>query len=288
MRRPTRRSATTQLISEEGLARDVDAGLDMAAVDRNPIDTVWTDRPMPPLARAVPHRLGHAGRSAKEKREQIAALLREAKHDAAVISDPASIAWLLNIRGGDVPFTPFALGFALAHADGRTELFMDPGKLSEATRAWLGNSVSVAGREALAPALARLGAKRVRVDTAGTPIWFAQTLRNAGAVVMAGPDPCLLPKACKNEIEQRGARDAHRRDAVAVCRFLHFLAENGPRGSETEMSAAARLLAFRKQVDGLPWRKFSRDLGRGRARRHYPLPRHQRTATGQLGRTKST
>ena len=84
-----------------------------------------------------------------EKRDQIAGLLREAKQDAAVISDPASIAWLLNIRGGDVPFTPFALGFALVHADGGTELFMDPAKLPEATRAWLGNTVSVADRDAL-------------------------------------------------------------------------------------------------------------------------------------------
>jgi Xaa-Pro aminopeptidase len=251
------------LISEVGLARYVDAGLDMVAVDRNPIDTVWTDRPMPPLARAVPHLLRHAGRSAKDKREQIAALLREAKHDAAVISDPASIAWLLNIRGSDVPFTPFALGFALAHAEGCTELFMESVKLSEATRAWLGNNVSVAGREALAPALARLGAKRVRVDTAGTPIWFAQTLRDAGAVVIAGPDPCLLPKASKNEVEQRGAREAHRRDAVAVCRFLHFLAENGPRGSESEMSAAARLLAFRKQVADFRGESFPAISGAG-------------------------
>jgi Xaa-Pro aminopeptidase len=251
------------LIGEEGLARYIDAGLDVMAVDRNPIDAVWTDRPMPSLAPAVPHPLEHAGRSAEEKREQIAALLREAKHDSAVISDPASIAWLLNIRGSDVPFTPFALGFALLHANGGTELFMDPGKLPEATRAWLGNRVSVAGREDLAPALARLATKRVRVDTAGTPIWFAQTLRNAGAIVVAGPDPCLLPKACKNEIEQRGARNAHRRDAVAVCRFLQFLAEKGPLGSETEMSAAASLLALRKQVASFRGESFPAISGAG-------------------------
>ena len=180
-----------------------------------------------------------------------------------MISDPASIAWLLNIRGSDVPFTPFALGFALLHANGGTELFMDPGKLPEATRAWLGNRVSVAGREDLAPALARLATKRVRVDTAGTPIWFAQTLRNAGAIVVAGPDPCLLPKACKNEIEQRGARNAHRRDAVAVCRFLQFLAEKGPLGSETEMSAAASLLALRKQVASFRGESFPAISGAG-------------------------
>ena len=251
------------LISEEGLARYTEAGLAMHPVTRNPIDAVWTDRPAPPNAAAEPHPLAHAGRSASEKREQIAALLREAKQDAAVLSDPASIAWLLNIRGGDVPFTPFALGFAVAHADGGTELFMNPEKLPEATRAWLGNTVSVAGREALEPALERLGGKRVRVDAGGTPVWFAQRLRQAGAVVTAGPDPCLLPKACKNVVEQQGARSAHRRDAVAVCRFLHFMAEAGPTGTETEMSAAAKLLALRREIDGFRGESFPAISGAG-------------------------
>ena len=237
------------LISEEGLARYTEAGLTMVPVSRNPVDAVWTDRPPPPAAPAVPHPLDHAGRSAEEKRADIAKALAEAKQDAAVLTDPASIAWLLNIRGGDVPFTPFALGFALVHADGATELFMDPAKLPDATRAWLGNAVSVAGREALAPALARLGGKKVRVDPAGSPVWFAQTLREGGATVVAGPDPCLLPKACKNETEQAGARAAHARDAVAVCRFL-IGSRCGAGGGVTEMSAAAKLLALRGRCMG--------------------------------------
>lgn len=236
------------LVSEEALGRYVEAGLTMQPVLRNPIDAVWTERPAPPVVPADPHPLAYAGRSADDKRADIAKLLRDAKQDAAVLSDPASIAWLLNIRGGDVPFTPFALGFALVHSDGGTELFMEPTKLPPATRAWLGNSVSVAGREALAPALERLTGKRVRVDPSGSPVWFAQRLRDAGATVLAGPDPCLLPKACKNKVEQQGTRNAHARDAVAVCRFLHWLAEVGPSGQQTEMSAAARLLALREQV----------------------------------------
>jgi Xaa-Pro aminopeptidase len=251
------------LISEEGLKRYTDAGIDMVAVERNPIDAIWSDRPPPPQAPAVPYVLEHAGRSAEEKRAQIASLLREAKHDAAVISDPASIAWLLNIRGGDILYTPFALGFALMHADGGAELFMDAAKLPVTTRDWLGNAVSVAGREALAPALARLRGQQVRVDPGGTPVWFAQTLRTAEAVVVAGADPCLLPKACKNATEQQGARSAHQRDAVAVCRFLHFLAENAHRGSETEMSAAARLLAFREQVTDFRGESFPAISGAG-------------------------
>jgi Xaa-Pro aminopeptidase len=251
------------LISEEGLTRYTSAGLDMVAVDRNPIDAVWTDRPQAPVTPISPHPLEYSGRSTDHKRKQIARLLREARLDAAVVSDPASIAWLLNIRGSDVPFTPFALGFALVHADGGIELFMDPAKLTEASRAWLGNTVSVAGREALAPALERLAAKRVRVDFTGTPVWFAQTLRKSGAVVVVGPDPCLLPKACMSETEQQGAREAQRRDAVAICRFLHFLSETGPRGTETEMSAAATLLAFREQLTGFRGESFPAISGAG-------------------------
>ncbi|HEY1936112.1 MAG TPA: aminopeptidase P family protein [Acetobacteraceae bacterium] len=251
------------LFAEEGLARYVDAGIAMQPVERNPIDAVWTDRPPPPLVPARPHALRFAGRSADEKRAEIGKALADAKQDAVVVTDPASIAWLLNIRGGDVPFTPFALGFVLLHADGGVELFMDPAKLPEATRAWLGNAVSIAGRDALAPALAKLSGKRVRVDPSGSPVWFAQRLRDAGATVVAGADPCLLPKACKNEVEQRGARNAHARDAVAVCRFLHWLSENAPGGGETEMSAASRLLALRQQEEGFRGESFPAISGAG-------------------------
>ena len=251
------------LISEEALGRFTEAGLTMVATETNPVDAVWTDRPAPPLAPALPHPLRYAGKPSAEKREEIAAILRQAKQDAAVISDPASIAWLLNIRGQDVPFTPFALGFALAHADGRCELFMDPAKLPAETREWLGNGVVVAGRDALAGALVGLGGKRVRVDPAGSPVWFAQALRKAGATVAAGPDPCLLPKACKNATERAGARAAHARDAVAVCRFLHWLDAVGPTGAATELSAADKLLALRGELEGFRGESFPAISGAG-------------------------
>ncbi len=251
------------LVSEEGLARYAEAGLTMVPTSPNPVDVAWTDRPGPPRSPAVPHPLRYAGRSSAEKREDIAEALRAAKQDATVVTDPASIAWLLNIRGEDVPFTPFALGFAIAHADARTELFMEPAKLPDETRAWLGNGVSIAPREALAPALARLAGKRVRVDPAGSPAWFAQTLRAAGAEVVAGADPCLLAKASKNPIEQDGARAAHARDAVALCRFLHFLSETAAGGRETETSAAARLFALRAEMEGFRGESFPAISGAG-------------------------
>jgi Xaa-Pro aminopeptidase len=236
------------LISEEGLRRFTDAGVNMVPVDSNPLDAVWRDRPPPPMAPAVPHPLAFAGLSSAEKRELTAADLRKAKDDAAVICDPASIAWLLNIRGGDVPFTPFPLSFALQHADGRCDLFIASAKLPDETRAWLGNGVAVAepGFGASDPLPQRLAAMRgakVRVDPDRSPVWFAQTLRDAGAEVIAGMDPCVLPKASKNDTEQSGTRAAHARDAVALNRFLHWLTT--ATGRESETSAAARLLAFR-------------------------------------------
>ncbi|MEA2737813.1 MAG: Xaa-Pro aminopeptidase [Acetobacteraceae bacterium] len=251
------------LISEEGLARYTAAGLQMVPVEQNPIDAVWTDRPRPPSAPALPHPLAYAGRTSEDKRADVAEVLRDAKQDAAVLTDPASIAWLLNIRGDDVPFTPFALGFALVHADGSTELFMDPAKLPDQSRAWLGNAVSVTSRDALAPALRRLSGKTVRVDGSGSPVWFAQQLLKAGAVVASASDPCLLPKACKNPTEQQGAREAHLRDAVAVCRFLHWLSATAPTGQETEISAAEALLRFRREVEGFRGESFPAISGAG-------------------------
>jgi Xaa-Pro aminopeptidase len=251
------------LISEDGLARYTEAGVDMVAVDRNPIDVVWTDRPASPSALAIPHPLRYAGKSSEDKRAEVAKLLRDDKQDAAVLTDPASIAWLLNIRGGDVPFTPFALGFAVVHADGATDFFIDPAKVPAETRTWLGNAVSVKQRSDLLPALSDLKQKIVRVDKTGSPVWFAQQLRKFGAVVAAGSDPCLLPKACKNDGEQNGARAAHLRDAVAVCRFLHWLSVAAPTGQETEISAADKLLALRREVEGFRGESFPAISGAG-------------------------
>ena len=253
------------LISEERLKRFVDAGLVMVPLAENPVDAVWTDRPPAPMDLVAVQPLEFAGLDGAAKREQVAAGLRAAREDAAVVTDPASIAWLLNIRGSDVPFTPFALGFAVLHADAGCELFMDPRKLTPEIREWLGNAVSVQDRAGLPGALDRLSGRRVRVDAAGSPAWFAQRLRAAGAEVVAGTDPCLLPKACKNEVERQGARRAHRRDAIAVCRFLHWLdaAPGGEGGRKSEISAAAQLLAFRGELDHFRGESFPAISGAG-------------------------
>jgi Xaa-Pro aminopeptidase len=253
------------LVSEEMIDRLAKGGSSVVLVPllANPIDAVWPDQPAPPAAQAFVYPLAVAGRSAADKRGDIAAILKEAGEDAAVITDPPSINWLLNIRGADVPFAPIALGFLIVRADATATLFMPPSKIDAEVRAHLGNSVTVEPRAALPSALDALVGKRVRVDAQGAPVWFAQRLRAAGAEVVAGTDPCALPKACKNAVEQDGARQAQARDAVALCRFLHWLSDHAGGGAETEMSAAAALLDFRKEVPGFREESFPAISGAG-------------------------
>ncbi|MFC7474344.1 aminopeptidase P family protein [Dankookia sp. GCM10030260] len=233
---------------DAALKRLEPAGVTLVPLPTNPLDAVWADRPAPPMAAAIPHPLQYAGTTAAEKRAAAAQALREAGEDAAILADSHSLAWLFNIRGGDLPHTPLVLGFGLLRADASAELFLDPGKVPAETRAHLGNQVTVRPREALAAALQSLAGKTVRVDPEATPAWFAETLRAAGAHIAAGDDPVRLPRACKNQVEQDGARAAHRRDAVALARFLAWFAKAAPAARETEMSAADRLLAFRREV----------------------------------------
>ena len=251
-----------RLIAAETLARFADGGPIMVAVETNPIDAIWTDRPAPPMAPAVPHPLEFAGRSSAEKRAEIASILARGGEDAAVLSDPASIAWLFNLRGGDLPYTPIALAFGLIAADGTATLFIAPEKVDNAVREWLGNAVAIAPPDAIPAALDALTGKRVRVDPAGSAVWFANRLCAAGATVVAGPDPCLLPKATKSAAEQAGARAAHVRDAAALCRFLHWL-DTVPPGRETELSAAARLRAFRAELSLFHGESFPAIAGSG-------------------------
>jgi len=220
------------------------AGAELVACDSNPLDAVWHDRPPPPTAPVVPHPLAFAGTASAEKRGDVAEILAADRHDAAVLTDPASIAWLLNIRGGDVGYTPLPLSFAILHADAGVELFMDPAKLSADTRAHLGEAVQVQPPAALPSALDRLAGKRVRLDPSSAAAYLFDRLGKAGAKVERALDPCALPKACKNPAELAGARAAHLRDGVAVVRFLAWL--DGRQGVD-ELAAAARLEAFRAE-----------------------------------------
>ncbi|WP_342452438.1 aminopeptidase P family protein [Pararoseomonas baculiformis] len=248
---------------QAALARLAASGVTLVPLASNPIDAVWADRPGAPAAAAEPWPEELAGRSAAEKREAIAKDLRDAGEDAVVLADAHSVAWLLNMRGGDLGHTPIALAFALLRNDASTTVFMDPAKAGPALREALGNAVSIEPRAALPAALAALRGRKVRVDPELTPAWFATTLQEAGAEVSKGTDPVRMPRACKTGAEQDGARAAHRRDARAMIRFLHWFAVEAPKGGLTELAVGERLLAFRQAEDRFRAESFPAITGAG-------------------------
>jgi Xaa-Pro aminopeptidase len=225
------------------------AGGRLAPLDSNPIDAVWPDQPPPPLAPVVPHGIDFAGESAQEKRERVADALAADCIDAAVLTAPDAIAWLLNIRGGDVAHTPLPLSLAVLHRDASVDLFIDRRKLLPETIAHLGNRVRIAERDDFAGALAALGAahRRVQVDPMSAAAWVFDRLAAAGAEIHRAADPCQLPKACKNAVEIEGTRCAHRRDGAALTRFLAWLAERAPTGGLGEIAASDQLEQFRRE-----------------------------------------
>ncbi|MHC8508639.1 MAG: aminopeptidase P family protein [Rhodospirillales bacterium] len=226
------------------------AGAVLTAVQDNPVDAVWAARPPRPIARAEPHPVRYTGRPAAEKRRRTARAVLEAEAAAVVLSAPDSIAWLLNIRGGDIPSSPLALCFAVLHRDAIVELFIDARKLTAAARAALGQGVTVREPAAVGAALDRLGRRkrRVMVQPHHTPVWMTRRLEAAGAVLVRAHDPCVRPKALKNKTEQAGMRACHVRDAAALCGFLAWLDGCAARGAQAgELELAARLEAFRRE-----------------------------------------
>ena len=226
-----------------------DAGAHLVAVAENPVDAIWHDQPSIPLAPVQPHDMKYAGRTSADKRAELADALKQAGHSAAVLSQPDSIAWLLNIRGADVPRTPLPLGFAVLHDTGLVDLYMDDRKILDQTRTHLGNEVMIRPPAELGAGLAGLGSQgqKVLVDALTCVRWITDRLAEGGAEVVNGSDPCSLPRALKNDTEMAGTRDAHIRDGVAMVRFLRWLDENAPTGDVTESEAAAKLQAFRAE-----------------------------------------
>lgn len=227
------------------------AGATLVSAEHNLLDRAWHNRPADPISPISPHLDTFSGQLSAEKRLAIGNQLSDQGIDAAFLSAPDSIAWLLNIRGGDVPYTPFALSFAVLNADGTADWFVDERKLTSGVKNHLGNGITVRPVDELGDALQVLGARsaNVRLSPSDHPDWVFKKLESAGGCINRGPDPCQLIKAAKNETEVSGIRNAHLRDGKAVCRFLAWIDQNAPRGSLSELEASDQLEVFRKEND---------------------------------------
>jgi Xaa-Pro aminopeptidase len=213
----------------------------LVGLEPNPVDAIWPGQPPKPIAPVRLHDERHAGESDAAKRERIAKAVDKKDADALLLTAADSIAWLLNVRGGDIPFNPLVLSYALLERDGTCRWFVDPRKLPAGLA--LPNAVAVEPVDGFHVALDELGrrGRTVLVDPDLTHVGFLERLARAGAKLVEADDPCVLAKAQKNPVEIQGAVDAQRRDGAAVARFLAWLDTQPLDGSVDELTAAARL-----------------------------------------------
>ena len=238
----------------------------------NLVDEVWADRPDAPRAAIVPYGVAFAGEDSAAKRARLGAGLVSDDLAAAVITLPDSIAWLLNIRGGDIARTPVARAFAILRATGKVDLFVtDVAAVGSDTVAHLGADVAVAGKDAFMPALSALRG-RVAVDKDTAPIAVCNALTQAEIVWKR--DPCILPKAQKNAVEIQGSREAHLRDGIAMVEFLTWLSESAPNGGLSEIDVVEKLEDFRRGTNSLQDISFESISGAGA---HAAIPHYRVT-----------
>jgi len=239
------------------------SGGSLAACPSNPLDAIWTGRPAAPKGEAFPHPFNLSGEEGNAKRARVAQGLKKSKVDAAVIALCDSICWLFNVRGTDIPHTPFVVAFAILYADGSAELFLDEEKRGPGLEAHLGAGVHLRSADTFCAALDGLKGKSVLADPATAASAIFDRLDQAGAKLIRTADPCQLPKACKNSLEIEGARKAHIRDGAALSRFLCWFSREAPNGALTEIAAAEALEGFRRATNYLSDLSFDSISGAG-------------------------
>ncbi len=232
------------------------SGIELVQVD-NLVDAIWDDQPAPPMAPAKVHPLEFAGESHDDKRARLARTLLDAGENAAIITLPDSICWLLNIRGADIERNPVVHGFALLHSDASVDLFSEPSKY-RGLEGHLGAEVRLHAPDGFLDAVRALDGP-VRIDTGTAPQAVADALADRAT---PGAEPCALPKACKNTAEIEGAAQAHLRDGAAMVEMLCWL-DNQPPGSLTETQVVTQLETLRRRDNGLQDISFETIAGTG-------------------------
>ncbi|MDU6668005.1 MAG: aminopeptidase P family protein [Bradyrhizobium sp.] len=255
----------TTAAAERFAAACAKVGAELVAVEGNPIDSIWTERPLPPLGPVSIHGAELAGESEADKLGRIREEIGRLGVEALVLSDSHNVAWTFNIRGSDVSHTPLPLSYAVVPKSGRPTIFIDHRKLSNVTRDHLERNADVAEPDALTASLGRLAQSgaAIALDSATAADALTRLILDAGGKPVRGADPVSLLKAAKNQVEIEGTRRAHRRDAVALARFLAFIDREAPKGTLTEIDAVEALESFRRDTAALKDVSFPTISGTG-------------------------
>ncbi len=213
------------------------------------VDAVWTDRPGFPIEPVFAHALEYAGESAAHKLNKVRAEMRKVGAQAHVLNALDDIGYLLNLRGSDVPTSPYFHAYLVLTED-RAVLYAHSARFSPSLRASMAEEgVALQDYDSFFAALTQLRGQSVLVDPAQSNMLTFATLRAQGCTLVEKRAPSVLLKAVKNTSEISHWKNCFVRDGVAMVRFLRWFYENVAKGQLTERIVSDRIDGERAQLD---------------------------------------
>ena len=233
------------------------AGAALAICDDNLVDLIWRDQPAKPNAAIVRLSEQIAGESSSDKRARLGRILADKGMDWLVETQPDGIAWLLNVRGGDVAYNPVPHSFAIVGSDGAVSWFVDQQKFPQGVEGQGFDGIQFAPPEAFLTKLEELvsAGQKVLIDPDFAPYAAVRAVEAAGGLVQFERGPVAIAKAVKNEIELAGMAQACKKDSAAWIHTLSWLADTVvPRAKAgdpiTELDVVDHILAERQKLAG--------------------------------------
>ncbi len=216
--------------------------IELVPIQGNLIDVVWGDQPDRPSARVRLFPDDIAGQSSKDKRLQLASVIREEGCRACFISAGDSVCWLLNVRGSDIEYSPLMLSYLMIYEDGIVDWFINPDQVPQDVRDYLGDDVRIIHPDYTVTHLSDIDGG-VMIDRSSAPCAVEVLFKTP----VSATDPCSFPKSLKTNAEQDAVRQAHILDGVAMVKFLHWVDKEHSGGELTELSVEEQLDRFRQE-----------------------------------------
>ena len=218
-------------------------------LENNPIDLLWENQPTKPNSRAFQHDLQYCGKTIEKKISQIQSILQTNQCDYFILATLDSIAWLLNLRGNDILYTPLNLAYVIITPDTKVELFVDEEKILD-----IKNNLSKFSNfhsiKSINHFIKNLSSKvTIGIDRIRTPYIFEKICQENSLTFKYCEDPCLYPKAQKNLVELQGARNANIRDGVSITKLLYWIKNEIEINKTDEIKIAQKIYSLRKKND---------------------------------------
>lgn len=213
------------------------------------IDIIWEDRPALSKEPAFILEEKYAGKSTAEKLAAVREAMEKEGADYHILTSLYDIAWLLNVRGGDIECVPVVLSY-LVLTEKECIWFLQEEIVDEKLRAYLNeNHITTRAYDAIYEYVLDIPANAKVLLSAGQVNYRIVSSLNEDITIIDKPNPTLLMKAVKNPTEVDNTRAAHVKDGVAVTKFMYWLKNNIGKTKITEISASDYLENLRKEQE---------------------------------------